>query len=99
VDDFNFMPFEQAENELLYEEYEMLRDIYYALEHLNKDENYKITNYSIKTLATSSNEILKKYPEAVEKFDPFKSKLLNGLSKVMLITLQHFAWESLALDR
>lgn len=81
VDDFNFMPFEQAENELLFEEFEMLRDIYYALEHLNDDENYKITNSSIKRLVTSSNEILKRYPEAAPKFDPFKSKLLNGLSK------------------
>lgn len=81
IKDLNDMPFENAQNELSYEEYQMLRDIYYAVSTSEKEGTPAITNYYIKVLATTSNQILQNYPEAAKKFDPFREKLLNGICK------------------
>lgn len=91
IDEFNVVPFEDAQNELSYQEFQMLRDIYYAVTHVNKsNENTKLNNYGIKLLATASDEILKFYPEAKPKIDPFKEKVLNGLSKFTKLATFHF---------
>jgi uncharacterized protein (UPF0332 family) len=81
IQDLNDMPFENAQNELSYEEYQMLRDIYYAVTTSEKEGTPEITNYYLKVLATTSNQILENYPEAAKKFDPFREKLLNGICK------------------
>ena len=81
VDDFNLMPFELAQNELLIEEYEKLRDIYCALQYLNENEKLKLNNYFIKVLCTTQDDVLQNYPERARKIDPFRERLLNGLCK------------------
>jgi hypothetical protein len=90
VQDLNYMPFENAQNELQIEEFDMLRDIYYGLEHLNHKADYKIKNQFIKVLATNSSTVKKDYPEKQPKIDPFRSKLLDALSKSLHLITYRF---------
>lgn len=76
----NQMPFENAPNEMSYEEFNMLKDIYYLLEYVNKDrKDLRITNDRIRRFAKSADQINQSYPESSATVDPFKDKILNGL--------------------
>ena len=82
VNDLNVMPFEKARNELHYEEFLMLKDIYYCVTYLNKTKNdLNITNNRYTAFIKRAQEILKEYPESKANLDPFKSHVVNGLGK------------------
>ena len=71
----------------------MLRDIYLGLEHLNSNDDLKIKNYSIKVLVSGSQDIMKRYPEEATKMDPFRKKLLDGLSKALNFNNYSYVFE------
>ena len=89
VDDLNTMPFQNARNELHYEELMMLKDIYFAFQHLNVQNDLKLTNDRVRMIAKNLTKVAEDFPETKAQVDPFKSKIVNGLGKLISLLKSH----------
>jgi len=80
-DAINELSFERVDNDLQYEEFLKVVDIYNALE-LEAPANLKLTNKAL-TMAVKGKELLfaVKYKEGQTTYDPFKQRVVQGLAK------------------